>query len=91
MTHPKQETGKGSTNICSGCGTPRHEAIAAIRRGAMACCPDCSTLTVEERNAIRLPADATDWRALCAQLVDEAPYESPTTCLARDALASQRS
>jgi len=29
----------------------------------------------------------TDWKALCAALVDEAPYESPTTCLARAALA----
>jgi hypothetical protein len=28
-----------------------------------------------------------DFRALCAALVDEAPYESPTTCLARAALA----
>jgi hypothetical protein len=28
-----------------------------------------------------------DYRALCAALVDEAPYESPTTCLARAALA----
>jgi hypothetical protein len=29
----------------------------------------------------------TNFRALCAALVDEAPYESPTTCLARAALA----
>jgi hypothetical protein len=28
-----------------------------------------------------------DYRALCAALVDEAPCESPTTCLARAALA----
>ena len=46
------------SNICTGCNTPRHEAIAAIANGAiangaMACCPDCSTLTVEDRNAIR--------------------------------------
>ncbi len=41
------------SNICTGCDTPRHEAITAIANGAMACCPDCSTLTVEDRNAIR--------------------------------------
>jgi hypothetical protein len=29
----------------------------------------------------------TDFRALCAALIDEAPYESPTTCMARAALA----
>jgi len=29
----------------------------------------------------------TNFRALCAALVDEAPYESPTTCLARTALS----
>jgi hypothetical protein len=29
----------------------------------------------------------TNWKTLCAALVDEAPYESPTTCLARAALA----
>ena len=29
----------------------------------------------------------TDWKALCAALIEEAPYESPTTCLARTALA----
>ena len=32
-----------------------------------------------------------DFRALCAALVDEAPYESPTTCLARAALAQPES
>jgi hypothetical protein len=31
----------------------------------------------------------TDFRALCAALVDEAPYESPITCLARAALLAQ--
>ncbi len=41
------------SSICTGCDTPRHEAITAIANGAMACCPDCSTLTVEDRNAIR--------------------------------------
>ena len=29
----------------------------------------------------------TDYRALCAALLDEMPHESPTTCLARAALA----
>ncbi len=29
----------------------------------------------------------TDFRALCAALIDEAPYESPTTCMARALLA----
>lgn len=29
----------------------------------------------------------TDFRALCAALIDEVPYESPTTCLIRAALA----
>lgn len=29
----------------------------------------------------------TDFRALCAELLDEIPHESPTTCLARAALA----
>jgi hypothetical protein len=28
----------------------------------------------------------TDWKALCAALIEEAPYESPTTCLARTAI-----
>ena len=32
----------------------------------------------------------TDFRALCAALVDEAPYEAPTTCLARAALAQSK-
>jgi hypothetical protein len=31
----------------------------------------------------------TDWKALCAALIDEVPCESPTTCLARAALAQQ--
>jgi hypothetical protein len=39
--------------ICTGCDTPRHKAIAAVAKGAVACCPDCSTLTVADRNAIR--------------------------------------
>jgi len=39
--------------VCTGCGTPRHEAISVIAAGSIACCPDCSTLTVEDRNAIR--------------------------------------
>jgi hypothetical protein len=29
----------------------------------------------------------TDFRALCAELLDEVPHESPLTCLARAALA----
>jgi hypothetical protein len=39
--------------ICTGCDAPRHKAIAAVARGGIACCPDCSTLTVADRNAIR--------------------------------------
>jgi hypothetical protein len=39
--------------ICTGCDTPRHKAIAAVAKGGVACCPDCSTLTVADRNAIR--------------------------------------
>ena len=39
--------------VCTGCGTPRHEAISVIAAGSIACCPDCSTLTVEDRNTIR--------------------------------------
>jgi len=33
----------------------------------------------------------TDWKALCAALIEEAPYESPTTCLARAALSQPES
>lgn len=32
-----------------------------------------------------------DFRALCAQLLDEIPYESPLTCLTRAALAEPES
>ena len=39
--------------ICTGCDAPRHKAIAAVAKGGVACCPDCSTLTVADRNAIR--------------------------------------
>lgn len=39
--------------VCSGCGAPRLSAILACVRGQAACCPDCSTLTMDERNTIR--------------------------------------
>lgn len=38
---------------CTGCGLHRLDAINAVLNGKVACCPDCSTLTVEERNLIR--------------------------------------
>jgi hypothetical protein len=40
-------------HFCTGCGCSRAEAIKLIADGAIACCPDCSTLTVADRNAIR--------------------------------------
>lgn len=41
-------------HVCTGCGMSRHETIKVIaEESAIACCPDCSTLTVEDRNAIR--------------------------------------
>lgn len=47
---------------CEGCGASRNAAVWAVVEGRVACCPDCSTLTVEERNtirdAIRLKRDA---------------------------------
>jgi hypothetical protein len=49
-----EPVGEGpSRNVCSGCGKYRYQAIKAIANGAVACCPDCSTLTVVDRNAIR--------------------------------------
>ena len=38
---------------CSGCDAPRIGAILAVLQGQVACCPDCSTLTMGERKAIR--------------------------------------
>lgn len=38
---------------CTGCRTPRIGAIAMVICGKAGCCPDCSTLTVDERNEIR--------------------------------------
>jgi len=38
---------------CTGCGHPRSSALKAVLEGHIACCPDCSTLTVAERNQIR--------------------------------------
>ena len=32
----------------------------------------------------------TDFRALCQELIDEIPHESPLTCLARAALAQPK-
>lgn len=38
---------------CAGCGSDRMVAIKAVIAGKAACCPDCTTLTVDERNEIR--------------------------------------
>lgn len=38
---------------CEGCGSDRMSAILAVVKGKVACCPDCTTLTVDERNEIR--------------------------------------
>lgn len=46
--------------MCDGCDLPRIEAICAVIAGKVACCPDCSTLTVEERNRIRAALPAFD-------------------------------
>lgn len=43
----------GSGDICTGCGAHRIAAITAVIRGLIACCPECSTLTMGERNTIR--------------------------------------
>lgn len=39
--------------VCAGCGVKRIDTIIAVIKGAIACCPDCTTLTVDERNQIR--------------------------------------
>ena len=44
---------RDAREICSECGISRIDAILAVVDGAAACCPDCTTLTVEERNLIR--------------------------------------
>ena len=50
LTRERDEERAGK---CTGCGTARHEAIRMVAGGAAACCPDCSTLSVDDRNAIR--------------------------------------
>jgi len=44
--------------VCAGCGTNKIDMIVSVINGAVACCPDCTTLTVAERNAIRAAKDA---------------------------------
>lgn len=39
--------------VCSGCGSRPITAVLAVLNGKTACCPDCDTLTVKERNQIR--------------------------------------
>jgi hypothetical protein len=46
-------TKRTAKNACTGCGAPRHETILSIALGHIACCPDCSTLEIEDRNMIR--------------------------------------
>lgn len=38
---------------CIGCGGTIQDAIDAVLMGKAACCPDCSTLSVGQRNRIR--------------------------------------
>jgi hypothetical protein len=40
-------------NLCEGCGNRPMSAVRAILEGRVACCPDCSTFTLKERNEIR--------------------------------------
>lgn len=49
----RKQIAADAQRVCSGCDAPRLKAIYAVIEGRVACCPDCSTLTVEERNAIR--------------------------------------
>jgi hypothetical protein len=45
--------GQPDVDTCEGCGAARIAAITAVIQGKIACCPDCSTLTMGERNTIR--------------------------------------
>jgi hypothetical protein len=41
------------TEVCAGCGAHRVMAARAVVLGRIACCPECSTMSVGERNALR--------------------------------------
>ncbi len=43
----------GREEVCTGCDSHRIAAIRSVIAGRIACCPDCSTLTMGERNSIR--------------------------------------
>lgn len=65
---------------CTGCGSARIEAILHIIRGKVACCPDCSTLTLSERNLIRDAASlrATPGRCICNPCDPSCPVHGAT-------------
>jgi hypothetical protein len=63
-----------SRNVCSGCGKYRYQAIKAIAIATAAGCPDCSTLTVVDRNAIRDccgPLGSSNRAKVCAKMAGE--------------------
>lgn len=49
---PRADT-TSAVATCTGCDSTRMMAIRAVMQGKQACCPDCSTLTIDERNEIR--------------------------------------
>lgn len=42
-----------SISVCKNCDTPVIDAVIAVVQGKAGCCPECTTLTVAERNKIR--------------------------------------
>jgi len=58
-----------SRETCTGCGSPKQSAILAVIGGAAACCPECSTLTVDERNSIRARLAAAEAPKTCSGCV----------------------
>lgn len=62
-----RENNQMRAGICTGCGCTRADAIAAVAVGKVACCPDCSTLSVDERNAVREAVEQQRNRADAAE------------------------
>jgi len=63
MTHPTPTQSAAhvagrSLFICSGCDSTQEKVVQAVLNGQVACCPDCSVLSVEARNTIRAHAYA---------------------------------
>jgi hypothetical protein len=54
------EDGRVDTEpVCRNCGCTRHALTMAIMAGGVSCCPECTTMTVPMRNAIREQMAAT--------------------------------